>query len=224
VLAARVYDAVMAYVRPPGRLWTMSGPDGGGKSSIADVFLAAASRRLVTGVTRYHTRPYVLPRLAFLVPIGGARRATLLGDRRYERPSVVRSVFRLVVLVADHQVGYWLRIRPRLARGELVLFDRHVADYLVDPAIRGINAPAFVLRAAAALVPRGHTHVYVLARPETLVSRKHELSAHETIAQVRGYAALAAGDRRALVLETDGLGVGDAARRLLERLRTETSQ
>jgi hypothetical protein len=164
----------------------------------------------------------VIPRLASLAPIGG-RRASFLGDRRYERPSVPRSVFRLVVLVADHQLGYWLRIRPRLARGELVFFDRHVADYLVDPAIRGINAPAPVLRMAAALVPRGHTHVYVLARPETLVARKRELSTHETIAQVRGYTALAAADRRAFVVETDGVGVDEAARRLLERLRSETA-
>jgi thymidylate kinase len=202
----------------------MSGPDGAGKSSIADGLLAAASRRLVAGVTRYHTRPYVIPRLALLAPIRGARRAALLGDRRYERPSALRSVLRLIVLVVDHQLGYWLRIRPRLARGELVLFDRHVADYLVDPAIRGIDAPAPVLRAAAALVPRGHTHVYVIARPETLVARKYELSMREATAQSRGYAALAAADRRGFVVQTDELGVEDAARRLLERLRTEMGE
>jgi thymidylate kinase len=224
VLAWKAWDAVAAYLRPSGRLWTVSGPDGAGKTALLAALTPLVARRILVDVERFHTRPYLVPRLGRVVPMRAERRRALLHERGYEAQlGAAKSLVRLVLLLVDYGLGYWLRVRPRLARGRLVVFDRYVQDYLVDPRIRGLDLPLRLLAACARLVPRGARHVYVLARPETLRGRKPELSPEEALAQARRYRALAAADPRAVAVESDEVSAAVAARRLAGRLLAEVS-
>ena len=56
-----------------------------------------------------------------------ARREALLHQRRYEaRIGWVKSIVRLTIIIVDYRIGYWLKVRPRLRRGELAIFDRQM--------------------------------------------------------------------------------------------------
>ena len=188
VILHKLVDMVAMYWRPPGRLWTFSGPDGAGKTTVLDLLQPLAQRRVVVAVDRLHTRPYIIPRLAGLLP--PSRRVEALTVRQYEkRLGVLKSVIRLTILIVDLQLGYWLKVRPMLARGHLVVFDRYYQDYFVDSRLRGISLPSSILQQCARLVPHGHRHVYLIASAEVLETRKKELSHDEATRTDRGLSA-----------------------------------
>ena len=202
VILHKLVDMVAMYWRPPGRLWTFSGPDGAGKTTVLDLLQPLAQRRVVVAVDRLHTRPFIIPRLAGLLP--PSRRVEALTVRQYEkRLGVLKSVIRLTILIVDLQLGYWLKVRPMLARGHLVVFDRYYQDYFVDSRLRGISLPSSILQQCARLVPHGHRHVYLIASAEVLETRKKELSHDEAAGQIEDYRHLASKDPRAVIIDTD---------------------
>jgi len=217
VILHKLIDAVAMYWNPQGQFWTFSGPDGAGKSTLLDLLLPLAERRIVVAVDRLHTRPYVIPRLAGLLP--RSRRVEALTVRLYEnRLGLLKSVIRLTILIVDLQIGYWLKVRPMLARGHLVMFDRYYQDYLVDPQLRGISLPSLILRACARLVPQGHRRVYVIASAAVLETRKGELSYDDATRQVEHYRRLAAKDPQAVVVDTDHKSAADIAKEVAAHL------
>ena len=221
VMLSKVRDLAAAYRRPPGRMWTFSGPDGAGKSSVIEALEPLVARRLLLGVRRFHSRPFLIPRLSKVVPMPRERSEKILRERLYEpRIGVLKSAVRLLVTLADYVLGYWVKVRPRLCRGELVIFDRYMQDLLVDPRLRGIALPQCVLDAAARLVPKGEVHVYVVVDAETLVQRKGELTLTEAQHQLDRYAALAATDARGLLLDSRTAAPETLAERLAARLLT----
>lgn len=213
VLTGRLRDTVRNLVFPPGRLWVVVGPDGAGKSAVIERLPPLVERRLALAVTRFHTRPYLIPRLARLLPLGRRRRAAALGERRYEkRPGRVTSALRFVLTLLDYTVGYWVRVRPRLARGHLVVFDRYIHDYLVDPRLRGIDLPRGLLHACFRLVPAGDRRIHVMSAPATLARRKSELAEPEAATQLSRYRELLAADPGGFALETDDRDAAASAR------------
>ena len=111
VMLQKLVDAAVMYWTPPGRLWTFSGPDGAGKTTVLSLLQPLAERRIVVAVDRLHSRPYFIPRLAVFLP--QSRREEVLTVRQYEqRLGLLKSVARLMLLIADLQLGYWLKVRP----------------------------------------------------------------------------------------------------------------
>lgn len=217
VMLHKFADAVAMYRRPPGQLWTLSGPDGAGKTTVLDLLQPVAERSIVVAVRRLHTRPYVIPRLAALLP--QSRRLEALNIRQYEkRLGLLKSLTRLIILVLDLQLGYWLRVRPMLARGDWVIFDRYYQDYLVDSRLRGISLPAAVLHLCGALVPRGDRHVYLTAAAEVLEARKRELSHEDARREIEDYRQLALRDPRAVIVDTSNRPAAAIAKELAGQL------
>ncbi len=217
VMLQKLVDAAVMYWTPPGRLWTFSGPDGAGKTTVLSLLQPLAERRIVVAVDRFHSRPYIIPRLAVFLP--RSRREEVLTVRQYEkRLGLLKSVTRLMLLIADLQLGYWLKVRPMLARGHLVAFDRYYQDYFVDPRLRGISLPSSVLQACARLVPQGHRHVYLMASAEVIETRKKELSREEATQQIARYRDIAAADPLALIIETDHLSPAEVAKKIAAQL------
>jgi thymidylate kinase len=217
VMLHKLVDGVAMYWRPPGRLWTFSGPDGAGKTTVLDLLQSLAQRRLVVAVDRLHTRPYIIPRLAGLLP--PSRRIEVLTVRQYEkRLGLLKSIVRLTILIIDLQLGYWLKVRPMLARGHLVAFDRYYQDYFVDSRLRGISLPSAVFGVCARFVPQGHRHVYLMASAEVLETRKRELSSEDATRQIEHYRHLAAKDPRAVVIDTERRPTADIAREVAVHL------
>lgn len=198
VAAARLGDTLACWWRPPGHMWVVSGPDGAGKSTLIADLADRLPGQLATDVRLFHTRPFLLPRLA------GLRRNRPEGPKaeRTGKPGKVASLLRLGIAWADWHVGYWLLVRPHLVCGRMAIFDRHAADYRVAPLARGIAAPQPTIDLIARLIPRGTGLLVLVADPALLVARKGELDLAEAHRQVAAYRTLAGGEPAALLLDS----------------------
>ncbi len=196
VAAARLADGLAAWCRPPGQMWVVSGPDGAGKSTLIAALAEWLPGRLGPAVRLFHTRPFLLPRLAGL-------RGGDAGAQAGQAPAAGRlaSVLRLGIAWADWHVGHWLLVRPHLVRGRTVIYDRHAPDYRVAPVRRGIDLPQAMVDLVARHVPGGTGRIVLVAEPALLVARKGELDLAEARRQVAAYRALAADDPAALLLD-----------------------
>ena len=202
VLCCTAAERLSAFLHPPSRMISLSGPDGVGKTTAINILSSSIGRRICMGVHIYHTRPYLIPRLAHFLP--RRRRDTILTTRTYEpRISYFKSWLRLAILILDYNLGYWLKIRQHLASGKTVIFDRYFLDIRADPRIRGICLPDWILERAELFVPKPDLRVLLVASPRTIASRKQDLSLIEAKEQLARYRELISGSTNCLVLDTD---------------------
>jgi glycosyltransferase involved in cell wall biosynthesis/thymidylate kinase len=206
------WERMVAFLRPSGLLVAVSGPHGAGKSALIEALSRIARRRVCSGVDVFHTRPFLIPPAALARERGNQIR------NRERKTTTIMSWLRLTLALADYWLGYWVRIRPRLARGNLVIFDRYYSDYRVEPRIRGIELGEAVMRYAGRLVARPSLQVTLLAAPETIVARKQELDLAEASEQIRLYGRIASEYPSGLVFDTDRYRADNIAERVLCRL------
>jgi thymidylate kinase len=229
ILAAKLRNGTAAYLRPAGRVWAFSGPDGSGKTTLIDALAAFATRRVMVSTARFHTRPFLLPRLNAFVPMSSEKRRVLETERDVpERSNAAKSFIRLLYALVDYNLGYWFKVRPQLAKGNLVVFDRYYQDFLVDSHRRGIALPQWILDTCARFVPKPDRHVFVLAKGEALAARKGELDALEGDGQSVRYRHLATTVGSPVVIDTDNADPKDLAATLaltlIADLRTDRAK
>ena len=210
-------DFLNAFIRPKGRLISVSGPDGVGKTTLINTLSRLVDRRVSIGARLYHSRPYLISRLAEFLP--RRRRNEILTARRYEpRISRLKTWLRVAILICDYNFGYWLKVRPHLARGRLVIFDRYFMDIRVDPQLRGLNLSDRVLGFIDCLIPQPDLHVLLTAAPLTIASRKDDLSAAKAEEQLARYRALAAKKTNCLVLNFEKASASELSLRIINWL------
>ena len=194
---------------PTGLTVAVLGPDGSGKSSLLRRLasdLGPAFRRVET----VHFRP----RLG----AGG-------GDGAGEAPvphgapprGSAASAAKLGYYLADHWLGHAVRLLPARLRSTLVLFDRHLADLLVDPRRYRYGGPALLARIAAQGAPQPDLWLILDVPPEVALRRKQELSWSEVERQRQAYRALAATLPNAHVIDASQQlkSVANAAERIV---------
>ena len=77
--------------------------------------------------------------------------------------------------------GYRKNIAPALRAGKLVIADRYTYDIMLDPTRFRLNLPKWILRVFVRTLPQPDIVLALVAKPETIVARKHELSIDEII-------------------------------------------
>jgi thymidylate kinase len=157
--------------------WTvLIGPDGVGKTSVAQGIFPKVADRFDS--LRYHhwIAPWTQP-LRSDVPPGGGRFEP--GPCRCGFFGNLISLARLARNIVRAWLGYVLRIRPHLRRSRLVLGDRYLFNYLLDPQSVRYGAAPFWVRLALRLVPKPDVVISLVADPEVIHARKDELSVTE---------------------------------------------
>jgi thymidylate kinase len=177
-------------------LWVvLLGMDGAGKSSvIAGIGNGVAAG--FAGSDAYHLRPLTLR---------GRRGADVNRNphRQAARGRLVTGL-KLAYLFVLNWLGYLAVVRPRVARGRLVMFDRYFADYLVDR--RRYRVPAsceWLVERVAKSMPQPDLYLVLDAPAHVLRARKPELTAMEAERQCVEYRRLAASLRNAAVICAD---------------------
>lgn len=202
--------------KPRGRgVWlVLAGLDGSGKTTFARELCAESARRGVFGGTRYfHFVPRAkgveFPWPVFAdVPRKSPPRGGMIGH--------VLSAARLVRNVALARWRHEYRVKPLLERGWLVVIDRFLLNYWLDPASVRYSGPESWLDRAAALLPRADLLVVLNAPAEVLLARKQELSLAEIARQAARLRELPQIARQRLDLDAT-LPPGELARITLER-------
>jgi thymidylate kinase len=169
-----------ALERRKGLFVLIVGPDGAGKTSLAARLVGVA--RDSVGVQRMHWRPELLPRLGALVGRSPRHPSTPHAD---PSRSPLFSAPALAYYWVDFFLGSWLRIRPSVRRGELVVMERGWFDFAVDPRRYRLSVSPAVVRLLGRLLPRPDLVLVLDASEETLLSRKTELPGSELTRQMR---------------------------------------
>ena len=180
-------------LKPPGTFIALMGPDGVGKTSTLDAIEKQLENAFPIAI-RHAWRPGWLPSLHRLktgeepeTPLG--EKTTMAGVK--QRSAFMPSLVRLIYYGIDYAVGYWLRVRPELNRGCLVISDRYFYDYFVDPGSKGVTMPGWLLRAFCTLYPRPRHGFILMADPIIVRARKADLSVAEIERQNETFRALA---------------------------------
>jgi thymidylate kinase len=112
-------------IRPTGLHVVLLGPDGAGKSTILEALdrdLAPAFRRTM----HFHLQPGLLRR--------SSGNGSLVVNPHGKKPrGKVESLAKAIIWFLEFTIGYLVKVRPSISQSSLVLFDRYLADVIVDP-------------------------------------------------------------------------------------------
>lgn len=192
------------------------GPDGAGKSSLANA-LTAQLRPAFSASRRASFPPALLRRLHRARESAAPRPPHELAPR-----SPPMSAVRAVCYWSVHHLLF-LRISARLqaARSVLTVHDRHLVDALVDPWRYRYGGAMRLLRAICRLGSRPDLVILLDAPAEVLQSRKQEVPFAETARQCEAYRALVGAMKNGHIvdagrpLEDVAAAVGDIVLRTL---------
>jgi thymidylate kinase len=194
---------VRRWLQPTGLLLAVMGPDGAGKSTLIEHLVQAIGPAFDRHRV-FHWRPMLL----------GRRKTT----RDTTRPHSLTphglwwSVTRLFVHLLDYWLGYWLVVRPVLARSGLVVFDRYFDDMLIDAKRYRYGGPLWLVRMLRPLIPQPDLTLVLDATEEAILSRKQEVDLAELQRQRQLYARCTDGSSSTRVINaTDSISQVTAA-------------
>jgi thymidylate kinase len=160
----------------PTGLWVIvAGPDGTGKSSLAQA-LPEACRGLFRRDVHMHWRPGLLPQPGSLLRISGGDPTTPHALRPHP---ILISLARLFYFWVDFGLGSLVKVLPMRIRTGMVVMERGWADMAVDPLRYRLRVPGGLVRALSWVLPRPDLLLVLDAPAEVVTSRKSELSPGE---------------------------------------------
>ena len=167
--------------RQRGRVIVVVGPDGTGKTSLADGLVASvlASQR----VLRAHQRVPLLPRRT-------RHQGPVLEPHGQPPYSRWLSAVKLGYLYIDELLGWFIRVRPFVAGGGWVVLERGWWDLAVDPRRYRLQSTERLARWLGHHTPRPDLTLILAGSGQSVRSRRRELPAEEIDRQVRAWTSV----------------------------------
>lgn len=167
-LLADAWRLAKRFAHPPGLAIALLGPDGAGKSTVAEGLPSSLTGVLSTPKARYvHWKPR-------FNPVRGEGAPTTNPYADDPRPAPLSFLF-LGAHIVQFWIGWVLLVRPRLFANGLVVLDRYYFDIVLDPRRYRLSLPRMLLTTSLRLVPRPDLVVYLDAATSVLRFRKQEL-------------------------------------------------
>jgi thymidylate kinase len=169
---------IKGWLRPNGFSFSMTGPDGSGKTTILTQ-LEDEFSKIYREVELNHFRPTIIPRIAELFKELGFKKTV---DVDYDQPhrgvktSKVSSWFRLLYYIFDYIIGFYKTVKPVLFRRGVVIFDRYYTDIISDSKRSQIYLNYKMIFMLRKLVPRMNYNFIIFVDPERILQRKQELT------------------------------------------------
>jgi len=171
------------FCAPAGLHVVFLGADGSGKSSVIDQ-VEAKLNGAFRGTSHFHLFPGLFRQ-------SGDGRPVTDPHRLRPRSSIV-SIAKVFIWVVDYFLGYYVKVRPKLVRSNLVLFDRYFPDILVDPRRYRYGGPEALNRFIWNILPKPALVILLDAPVTVLHQRKQEVPWDETVRQRDAYRKLVA--------------------------------
>ncbi len=161
--------------RKRGHFIAVEGADGVGKSTVLKLLLPKLMEAgAYSGFVFFHWKPIRGEMFDGGIP------DTMPHDPRGSQP---RNALFSIIYLGYHWLsffsGYVMNVAPALRAGKLVIADRYTYDILLDPRRFRLNLPKLLLRVFVRTLPQPDVVLALVAKPETIVARKHELSIDE---------------------------------------------
>ncbi len=166
----------------PGGFVVIVGPDGVGKTTLAGVLI-----RYFGGPTGYF---HFIPPLGRVSPTPPRNSRPLPKVDADARGFAPLGWFRLARNFGRFWAGYFLSVRPMVRRGGLVVGDRGLYGYVVQPRDLRFFGPARLAAAMVRLLPQPDLIVNLSTSPEVITGRKAELSLDRIAAELSAWARL----------------------------------
>ena len=195
-------------IRRDGLMLCFAGPDGCGKSTVADVVCDKVGP-LYRGQHRFHARPGVLPPAGYALTrlknlFGSAAEYRPPTDESY-KPPAHRGPAVSAALLGYYTLDYALS-HPRLlyqqAKGDLTLADRYFYDYIVGSETT-FGIPEVIPRLLMRLLPNSDLTFFLEADPQRIYQRKPELTVREIERQNQAFRRLATWDHRIVTIDAN---------------------
>lgn len=196
-----------AATRSRGAFLVVVGPDGSGKTSLAQGLLEVREGRY------FHFRP---PYRAHTMP----RHPPLQDPPLVKDPGPAfppLGWLRLGRSLVASWIGYLTAIRPTINRGELVVADRWLYGYLVQPRPLRYGGPGWLAKLAIALLPTPDLVVNLNAPVDVIQARKSELARNEIERELVAWQHLPA---EPMVTIDTSVGLEKVVREVLHSLAT----
>jgi len=166
-----------------GVFCVLAGLDGAGKTTLArNLCELAAHHDRFTCARYFHWRPKLLRSVEF--PLPEFRNLPRQAPLRASAFNTILSAARLAKNAALARLAWHWRLRPLLDRGCLVVVDRYLYNYHLDPASVKFTGPAAWLERAERFFPQPDLVLKLGAPAEILLRRKQELSEPEVLRQI----------------------------------------
>jgi thymidylate kinase len=166
-------------LKPTGLFVAVTGPDGAGKSTIAER-VGGEICPCFRGITQSHLYKRLTP-IQQNIPVAPYQK---------KPRGLVGSIAKLGVLILRFQALYWRWVFPSTLRHSLFWADRHYTDVIADPARFRVALPLAIRRAAWTLIPQPDLCFVLIASPETIQQRTSEIDLRQTTDQVESYEKL----------------------------------
>lgn len=213
------WSKVKRYIFPSGIVLAILGTDGAGKSTIINAILPVLNEATHNAVIVQHLRPTLVPPLSRLkgknvVPVG-----PILDPHGRTPSGKVLSFVRLIYLMFDYILGYWLKIRPSIAKQPtVVVFDRYAYDMAIDQRRFRINLPSKLVDWFTALAPKPDLIVCLYGDPTEIAVRKQELPLEEVKRQTAALLAFAAERQDTILVSTTESSVEEVRDKVLQAI------
>ncbi|MDS4027979.1 MAG: hypothetical protein RKO25_13470 [Candidatus Contendobacter sp.] len=196
---------IRRYLHPSGVIVAVLGTDGVGKSTVINAIKPVLDDATHGALEIKHLRPSLLPPLARLKGKQAVQIGPVLDPHGSTPSGTLGSLFRLTYLTLDYVLGYWLVLRPKIAKSPtVILFDRYCYDMALDPRRFRINLDQSVIAWFMRWIPKPNVVLCLHADPSAILMRKQELPLSETIRQVNALRELAQCELGAILVSTEG--------------------
>ena len=178
---------------PPAPMVAVMGPDGSGKSSV----LRRAEDEL--GKTLHQLRLFHwYPRFFGFAQL--QRGPVLDPHGRLPRGSFM-SIAKLLFMVIDWNLCYWIRLARLRAKNTVLIFDRYYLDLVVDPRRYRFRGPGWLVKLVGKFILQPDVCILLDAPAEVLQARKQEVTIEESARQRDAYRQIVGGMKNGVILD-----------------------